>query len=126
MTIEKNENMYTNAILTYEEMEKSLWVPFEPEFKKQLEQQAVELQAILDGWWFKENETMMQEAKELDVYMKELYPEWMSDKEAIPTLRNEIEKLLQQRETGIYNAILEAKITAVGIAYNKLVWVEWF
>jgi len=126
MTKEVAANMYTNAILTYEEMEKGLWIPFDPELKKQLEQQARDLQAILDEWWFKEDETMVQEAQELDVYMKNLYPEWMPDEEAIPTLRGEIEKLIQQREKGIYNPILEAKITAVGIAHNKLVWVEWF
>lgn len=97
------------------------------ELKEELEQNARDIERAFElSKNIEPDENLENEIKEVNEYIKNLYPEGTPKEEAIEILKMEINNLVSQRVVGKFDKFLETKITLLGIKYNKLVWVDSF
>ncbi len=104
-----------------------LWAIADNELQEELVQNALDIErAFKLSENIEKDENLQNETKEINEYIKNLYPEGTSKEDAIEILKTEVENLVSQRVVGKIDKFLETKITLVGIKYNKLVWVDSF
>jgi len=97
------------------------------ELKEELEQNVRDIERAFElSKNIEPDENLENEIKEVNEYIKNLYPEGTPKEEAIEILKMEINNLVSQRVVGKFDKFLETKITLLGIKYNKLVWVDSF